>query len=122
SPLSKATAPSMNWLDTSASTPPSSTPGRSSSWPAPRVSSPTAPSPTLPTPRHARPSCSSTSADSKWSWNGSKKKLPPSAEDKRPLVEVDHPILSVRRQCQLLGLNRASLYYQPAAADPEDLR
>ena len=28
----------------------------------------------------------------------------------------------MRRQCQLLGLNRASLYYQPAAADPDDVR
>ena len=30
-----------------------------------------------PTPRPARPSCSSRSAGSKWSWSGSKKKLPP---------------------------------------------
>ena len=34
-----------------------------------------------PTPRPARPSCSSRSAGSRWSWSGSKKKLPPSAED-----------------------------------------
>jgi putative transposase len=30
--------------------------------------------------------------------------------------------LSVRRQCELLGLNRSSLYYQPAAETPENLR
>jgi putative transposase len=30
--------------------------------------------------------------------------------------------LSVRRQCQLLGLNRSSRYYQPAAATAENLR
>jgi putative transposase len=30
--------------------------------------------------------------------------------------------LSVRRQCQLLGLNRSSLYYQPAAETAENLR
>jgi putative transposase len=30
--------------------------------------------------------------------------------------------LSVRRQCALLGLNRSSLYYEPAGAAPEDLR
>jgi putative transposase len=30
--------------------------------------------------------------------------------------------LSVRQQCELLDLNRSSLYYQPAQADPEDLR
>jgi putative transposase len=30
--------------------------------------------------------------------------------------------LSVRRQCQLLGLNRASLYYEPAGETAENLR
>jgi putative transposase len=30
--------------------------------------------------------------------------------------------LSVRRQCELLGLNRSSLYYQPASETPENLR
>jgi putative transposase len=51
-----------------------------------------------------------------------KKKLPPSAESLRPLVEPGHPELSVRRQCELLGLSRSSLYYQPAGEAPEDLR
>jgi putative transposase len=40
----------------------------------------------------------------------------------RPLIEPDHPALSVRRQCELLGLPRSSLYYQPAPESPEDLR
>jgi putative transposase len=40
----------------------------------------------------------------------------------RPLVEPGHPQLSVRRQCQLLGLNRSSLYYEPAGATAENLR
>ena len=40
----------------------------------------------------------------------------------RPLVEADHPELSVRRQCELLGLCRSSLYYQPAAESAETLR
>ncbi len=40
---------------------------------------------------------------------------------KRTLVEVDHPHLSVRRQCQLLGLNRSSLYYEPALETTENL-
>ena len=40
----------------------------------------------------------------------------------RPLVEPDHPELSVRRQCELLGLCRASLYYEPAAETVENLR
>lgn len=30
------------------------------------------------------------------------------------MVEPDYPHLSVRRQCELLGLSRASYYYQPA--------
>ena len=30
--------------------------------------------------------------------------------------------LSVRRQCELLGIGRSSLYYEPAPVDPEDLR
>jgi len=38
------------------------------------------------------------------------------------LVEGDHPTLTVRRQCELLGLNRSSLYYEPAAETPENLR
>ena len=48
--------------------------------------------------------------------------MPPSAELKRPLVDVGHPELSIRRQCELLGLNRSSLYYEPAGETPEDLR
>src|SRR3954467_1361192 len=46
-----------------------------------------------------------------------KKKLPPSAEDRRPLVEVNHPELSVCRQCELLGLSRStsSVETQPTA-------
>jgi putative transposase len=39
----------------------------------------------------------------------------------RPLVEPDHPELSVRRQCELLGLSRASLYYLPAPESPRNL-
>ena len=30
------------------------------------------------------------------------------------MIELDHPYLSVRRQCDLIGLNRATLYYPPA--------
>jgi putative transposase len=40
----------------------------------------------------------------------------------RPLIDVAHPELSVRRQCQLLGLSRSSLYYQPAGQTAENLR
>src|SRR3954463_5649524 len=38
------------------------------------------------------------------------------------MIEAGHPGLSVRRQCQLLGLNRSSLYYEPAGETPENLR
>jgi putative transposase len=48
--------------------------------------------------------------------------LPPSAEHRRPLIDVGHPELSVRRQCALLGLNRSSFYYEPAGETPENLR
>ena len=43
------------------------------------------------TPRPARPSCSSRSAGSRWSWSGSKKKLPSSCEHKRSLIDVGPP-------------------------------
>jgi putative transposase len=51
-----------------------------------------------------------------------KKKSARSPEQLRPLVEAGHPHLSVRRQCELLGLSRSSLYYEPAAETPENLR
>jgi putative transposase len=34
-------------------------------------------------------------------------------DERRKLIEVGHPMLSVREQCQLLDLNRSSLYYMP---------
>ena len=40
--------------------------------------------------------------------------MPESAAAKRVLIEPAHPELSLRRQCELLGLNRATYYYQPA--------
>ena len=51
-----------------------------------------------------------------------KKKLPSSCEHKRSLVDPGHPALSVRRQCELLGLSRSSLYYEPGGEAAEDLR
>lgn len=52
-------------------------------------------------------------AGSSWNLNGLKK-LPEAIEAKRMLIEPRHPDLSIRRQCELLGLNRAT-YYTPAA-------
>jgi putative transposase len=40
----------------------------------------------------------------------------------RPPVEADHPELRVRRQCELLGLSRGSLYYEPAPETEENWR
>ena len=37
-------------------------------------------------------------------------------------MELAHPEISVRRQCELLGVNRASLYYQPGGESEENLR
>ena len=48
--------------------------------------------------------------------------MPSSREHERTLIEVGHPALSVRRQCELLGLSRSSLYYEPAGETVENLR
>jgi putative transposase len=37
------------------------------------------------------------------------------------MIELYHPRLSIRRQCELVGLNRSSVYYQSACASPENL-
>jgi putative transposase len=37
------------------------------------------------------------------------------------LIDAEHGTLSVRRQCELLGLNRSSVYYEPAAETAENL-
>ena len=37
------------------------------------------------------------------------------------MVERDHADLSIRRQCELLGVNRAGLYYQPVGESQENL-
>lgn len=47
--------------------------------------------------------------------------MPESAAEKRLLLEPAHSELSIRRQCDLLGLNRASYYYKPATETPLNL-
>lgn len=47
-----------------------------------------------------------------------KKRLPDTIEAKRAMIERNHPDLSIRRRCELIGLNRSTLYYQPAACRP----
>ena len=50
-----------------------------------------------------------------------KKNLPSSVNDKHDLIEPDYPVLSVRQQCTLIGLNRGTYYYQPAKETPLNL-
>src|SRR3954447_508823 len=51
-----------------------------------------------------------------------KKNLPAASDQKRSLIEPDHPKLSIRHQCELLGLNRSTFYLPAAAESEEDLR
>lgn len=44
-----------------------------------------------------------------------------SIEAKRTLIEPAHADLSIRRQCELISLNRASYYYEPAPETSENL-
>jgi putative transposase len=37
------------------------------------------------------------------------------------MIEVGHPEISIRRQCELLGLNRSSYYYIPGTESSENL-
>lgn len=37
------------------------------------------------------------------------------------MIDTDHPTLSIRRQCELVGLNRATFYWQPAGESPLNL-
>jgi putative transposase len=38
------------------------------------------------------------------------------------MIECNHEKLSIRRQCELIGLNRASFYYQRTTENAENLR
>jgi putative transposase len=44
-----------------------------------------------------------------------------SLEDKRAMLEVNHPKLSARKQCQLIGLNRSNLYYEAKEESQENI-
>lgn len=37
------------------------------------------------------------------------------------MIETNHPMLSIRRQCELIGLNRSTYYWQPAGESPLNL-
>jgi putative transposase len=51
-----------------------------------------------------------------------KKKLPDTIEAKRIMIEHDHPKISVRRQCELIGLSRSTAYHQPAGESAYNLQ
>ncbi|MCZ7567377.1 MAG: IS3 family transposase [Ardenticatenaceae bacterium] len=51
-----------------------------------------------------------------------KKQLPPSTEARRALIEPRHPNISIRRQCELLGLNRSTYSSEPAGESAFNLR
>ena len=53
--------------------------------------------------------------------SGSKKKLPHSTDGLRAIVEPSHKQLSVRRQCEILGLARSSCYYPAGTESAENL-
>ena len=50
-----------------------------------------------------------------------KKKLALSVEQKRQLLEPEHPQVSLRRQCALLGLEGSSLHYKPVGESAENV-
>jgi putative transposase len=52
-----------------------------------------------------------------------KKKLASSSiEERRRMIEPDHPTLSIVRQCELLGLARATYYHEPEPETDANLR
>src|SRR5262249_17007967 len=70
----------------------------------------------------AKMNCTLRLAGCRWKSNGSKKKLPSSVAERRRWLDAEHPELSIRRQCALLGLNRSSGYYEPAPESATNLR
>jgi len=51
-----------------------------------------------------------------------KKKWNHSVEAKRMMIEPSHPRVSVRRQCELVGLNRSTFYRQSGGETPLNLQ
>src|SRR5581483_1981358 len=65
--------------------------------------------------------CIGKSAGLKSSWSGLKKNLSCSVEEKRALIESEHGMIPIDRQCALLGISRSAYYYQPVEIDLLDL-
>jgi putative transposase len=50
---------------------------------------------------------------------GSKKKLDLNYQDKLGLIDRENPQLSLRRQCDLLGISKSSIYYEHGLSEEE---
>lgn len=44
-----------------------------------------------------------------------------SLEEKRAMIDINHPDISIRQQCQLINLNRSSIYYEAAGENDYNL-
>ena len=44
-----------------------------------------------------------------------------SVDHRRTLVDLTHPTISIARQCELVGLARSTLYYEPTGESEENL-
>lgn len=64
--------------------------------------------------------CTSRSDTRKSRSTGSKKKLDCSPHEKRLLLEIDHPGLSLTNQAKLLGIARSTAYYIPRLSQEDD--
>jgi len=53
------------------------------------------------------------------SLTGSKKNLQFTPDDKKKLLDPEHQTISLRKQCELLGLNRSNVYYHPRGESAE---
>ena len=42
-------------------------------------------------------------------------------EQLKDMIDRDHKVISICHQCELLGINRSSLYYTPSVADSLEL-
>jgi putative transposase len=38
------------------------------------------------------------------------------------MIDEGHPVLSVRRRCEMVGLNRSTLYHEPAPETAENMK
>lgn len=50
-----------------------------------------------------------------------KKNLPASTSERCRMIDSNDPKLSIRRQCELLGISRSSYYHEPAGESAENL-